>query len=137
MPIYRIDANNRLGTSELFYKRILYRFFALSFDGQSPKFELSGVKDYWSFENYFFGKVDSNFIPVLPVTDKLKQIEGQNGNVLAFDFVAESFERFRTFFSAPLRLGRIQSGTPISNPVPVMGFQDNNLKYQQYAISYF
>ena len=136
MPIYRIDANNRLNASELFYKRILYRFFALSFDGQNPKFELSGVKDYWSFENYFFGKVDSNFIPVLPVTDKLKQIEGQDGNVLAFDFVAESFERFRTFFSAPLRLGRIQTGTPISDPVPVMGFQDNELKYQQYAISY-
>jgi hypothetical protein len=137
MPIYRIDANNDLNSSDLFYKRVLYRFFALSFDGQTPQFQISGVKDYWSFENYFFGKVNNSFVPVVPVTGKLKQIEGQNGNVLAFDFVAESFERFKSFFGAPLRLGRLQSGTPISDPVPVKGFQDNELKYQKYVISFF
>lgn len=134
MPIYRLDANNNLNSSELFHRRILYKFFALSFDGETPQLQASGIKDYWNFENYFYGKVNQNFVPVLPVTDKLKQIEGQNGNVLAFDFVAESFAKFKSFFSVPLRVGRLSPGTPISDPMPVKGFQNNELEYQDYII---
>ena len=136
MAIFRIDANNNFGSSELFHRRLLYKFFALAIDSYDPVFEVSGVKDYWNFENYFYGKVDSNFIPVVPNINYLKQLEGQDGNVLVFDFVAESFEKFQSFFQTPLKIGRLEPGTPISEPVPVRGFENREAKYQEYLINF-
>ena len=131
-----LDTNNNTPLVESFNKRILYKFLSLSVDGVTPTLEKSGVKDYWLFENYFYGKVDNDFLPVVPNIDKLVQLEGQDGSVLVFDFVAESFNKFRSFFATPLRLGRLESGTPISDPVPYAGFKNNESLYQQDLIDF-
>jgi len=135
MPKYRINANNKMGTSDLYHRRLLYRFFALSFD-IGPIIQGPGIKDYWSFENYFYGKVDANFIPVMPNIQNLVQVEGQSGNVLMFDFVAESFEKFKSFFTMPLKFGKIEDGTPISRPKPTRAFDNTLLKYQNHLMSF-
>ena len=135
MSFYNIiDASNDMGSYVLYQRRLLYKFFALSGDPSLPTFEIPGVKDYWNFENHFYGKVDKNFMPVVPNVGKLVQIEGQSGSVYVFDFVASAFERFKNYFQTPLRLGKILPGTPISDPVPVLGFENISSKYQNYLI---
>jgi len=135
MPKYRINANNKMGTSDLYHRRLLYKFFSLSFD-TGPVIQKPGIKDYWSLENYFYGKVDANFIPVIPNISKLVQVEGQEGNVLMFDFVAESFANFKSFFTMPLKLGKLEQGTPISSPTPTRAFSNTRIKYQNHAMSF-
>ena len=132
MPKYRINANNNLGSSNLFHKRLLYKFFALALDGVTPTIEKSGIKDYWNFEDYFYGKVDPNFVPVIPNVDKLVQLEGETGNILVFDFVAESFNRFQSLFKLPLKFGKLTEATPITSPVPHKGFVDTETLYQNH-----
>ena len=135
MPKFRINANNKLNSSSLYHRRLLYRFFALSFD-TDPIVQKPGIKDYWSFENFFYGKVDNNFIPVIPNVDKLVQIESDRGNLLVFDFVAESFHKFQSFFTLPLKLGRLESGTPISNPMAHGAFINTEINYQNHIIAF-
>jgi len=135
MAIYKMNANNDMDAEEVFHRRILYKFFAISLSG-NPTIQRSGIKEYWNFENYFFGKVDGNFLPVIPVLSKMKQITGQSGNVLAFDFVATAFEKFRSFFVMPLKVGRLVTNTPLSTPLPVRGYQNNEIKYNGYVAAY-
>ena len=135
MPKYRLNANNNLNSSNIYHRRLLYRFFALSFD-TDPVIQKPGIKDYWNFENFFYGKVDSNFIPVMPNVDKLVQIESDRGNLLVFDFVAESFQKFQSFFTLPLKLGRLESGTPLSSPMPHRAFVNTEINYQNHIIAF-
>ena len=135
MPKYRINANNSLNSSDVYHRRLLYRFFALSFD-TDPIIQKPGIKDYWNFENFFYGKVDNNFFPVAPNVDSLVQVESNSGNLLMFDFVAESFERFQSFFTMPLKLGRIEAGTPISSPVAHRAFVNTEINYQNHVIAF-
>jgi len=135
MPKYRLNANNNLNSSELYHRRLMYRLFALSFD-TDPVIQKSGIKDYWNFENFFYGKVNSDFIPVTPNIDKLVQIESSKGNLLVFDFVAESFQKFQSFFTLPLNLGHLEAGTPISSPVAHRSFVNTEINYQNHVISF-
>ena len=135
MPKFRLNANNNLNSSDLYHRRLLYKFFALSFDTE-PTIQKPGIKDYWSFENYFYGKVDNNFFPVIPNVDKLVQIESNRGNILVFDFVAEAFERFQSFFTMPLKLGRLEQGTPISSPIAHRAFYNSEIEYQNHIKSF-
>ena len=135
MPKYRIDASNDLGSSDLFHRRLLYKFFALSTDGTTAKLQKSGVKDYWNFEDYFYGKVDPNFVPVVPNVDYMVQLEGEQGNILVFDFVAESFNKFKSLFKLPLNFGKLEQGTPLTSPTPHNGFINTEALYQNHMIS--
>lgn len=135
MPGYRMNANNNLGSSHVFHRRLLYRFFALSFGSSVPS-TLAGVKDYWTFENHFYGKVSPNFVSVEPDIQRMVQIEGQSGRVLVLDFVAESFERFKSFFKTPLKYGMIEQGTPVSDPTPVRGYQSPLNQYNDHVMKF-
>jgi hypothetical protein len=136
MSLFKIDANNSMGAADIFEKRLLFVFFALSNSGYGAQIEKSGIKDYWSFENSFYGKVNERFVSIVPDPNMLKQLEGQTGNVLAFDFVAEAFQKFQSFFLIPLKMGRLEQSTPLSSPLPTRGFQDNEILYQGYVIDF-
>jgi len=136
MPNFRINANNNLGASEVFHRRLLYRFFALSFGSQTPTLSLPGVKEYWTFENHFYGKVDPAFVSVMPEIQRLVQLQGEGGNILVLDFVAESFKRFKSFFKSALRYGAIEQGTSISDPVPVRGYQSPLTQYNDHIMKF-
>lgn len=135
MPKYTINANNDMGSSELFHRRLLYKFFALSSDGTTLVIEKSGIKDYWNFENYFYGKVDPNFVPVIPDIGSMTQLESVSGNILVFDFVAESFNKFKSLFKLPLKFGKLEEGSPLVSPTPHRGFVNTETLYQNHMIS--
>jgi len=136
MPKFIINANNKMGSAELFHKRALYRFFALAFGTGQATLEMPGVKDYWRFEDFFYGKVDPNFNSVSPNIDKLVQLEGADGSILVFDFVAAAFKKFKSFFKMPLKFGTIAQGTPISDPVPTRGFHSPEPSYNDMIVKF-
>ncbi len=135
MSKYRLDANNDLGSSDLFHRRLLYKFFAMSTDGETATLNKPGVKDYWNFEDYFYGKVDPNFIPAIPNVDYMVQLEAEQGTILVFDFVAESFNKFKSLFKLPLKFGKLEQGTPLTSPTPHRGFINTETLYQNHMIS--
>ena len=58
-------ANNTTNLKKLFLDRILYEaIFNLPEDFGELFPTASGVKDYWSFENLLYGKVDRGFVPI-------------------------------------------------------------------------
>ena len=129
-----LNANNQSSSSDVFYKRVLYDALAYA-AGQFEAGTPPGVQDYWKFERLFYGKVDPGFNGVSVDIGALKQVSAERGNILILAPVAMAFEKFKSYFTLPLRLGKLANGTPLSSPVAYKGFANPLNIYQEYAIS--
>tara|TARA_R110000824_G_scaffold2671_1_gene12356 strand:+ start:16753 stop:17877 length:1125 start_codon:yes stop_codon:yes gene_type:complete len=82
--------NNKLSSYAIFTQRKFYKEEVFGDNLPTPI-------DLW-YEKPFYGRVDTNNIPVYPIESKLKAIDSATGNVFVLDFVADAFKDFRENF---------------------------------------
>ena len=138
MTTYRPFADNNDGAYDLFRSRVLFKYYAYYGFPQDldnvPLANPAGIKDYWLQGNVLYGKVDRNFVEMQVKKQFLVPIEGDNGIFYALDFVAAAFKDFQESFKIPLREGRLQNNTRLSDPQPVKGYEDAESMYEDHII---
>ena len=92
---------NNLKSRDSFYSRAAYSVYA--FEGKE---EYSNVKNFWSMESIFYGKVDTFFMPVHINNNRLVSIPGED-NQYVLPFVRDAFLEMKKELQYGLLSGKI------------------------------
>ena len=62
-----LNATNELGSTKIFYKRYLFKEIAYTSEPASgQRRELLPIRDFRRFENYLYGRINTDFNAVIP-----------------------------------------------------------------------
>ena len=121
MPIKTFKGSNNLKSKEIFNSRLIYEGFAYS-KGNKPNINPNKTKNFNRFENIFYGRIDQNGIPILPIQSKLVPIEK---DVYVLDFVADAYKDFKVNFIAADKRSKLKKKDPISPAMQASRGYDN------------
>ena len=118
------QGDNKLGTKDIFYWRDLYKSFIYPSDVFTPM-----PADLW-YQQFLYGRIDDNRVPVYPRESALKQLNNQEKTVLTLNFVADAFEDFRQFMLASAKSGKVNfEDSKYESLAPLRGFVSSHQFY--------
>jgi len=132
-----LQATNKTGSRRSFYSNVLFRELAYSdtpsFTGDS---HLMPIRNFQKFENYLYGRIDTDFYAVTPKKLGLAPIyDAENQHALAF--VTSAFNSMREEISIDVASGKIPPDIPhISDMKAVKAFEDINVSYNSWVENY-
>jgi len=100
----KFEENKKDKSFETYINRLTYDLYAMP-----DSLEISTIKDFWKFENIFYGRVDKNYSSVIISTNKLKNVEQ---GVYLLDFVADAYRQLQLEFQLAVSRGKIPQGIP-------------------------
>ena len=112
MPVKRkFSAKNTISKSaDLFHERMRYKLYAYEADFPTPSDSV--IKDFWQFENLFYGRVDYEQNIILPNKKLFKRLPSKSKETFwAFDFVVDAFNDLLKTATMRIRDG----GLPLEN----------------------
>tara|TARA_R100001015_G_C4632530_1_gene196191 strand:- start:61 stop:1308 length:1248 start_codon:yes stop_codon:yes gene_type:complete len=126
-------ANNTTNLKKLFLDRILYEaIFNLPEDFGEFFTNASGIKDYWSFENLLYGKVDRGFIPIR--VNKLSLIPlSKEDNAYLLPEPAAAFQKMQNLFTQRTRAGALAEDAYLNNIKIFRAYHDADVDYNLYV----
>ncbi len=126
-------ANNTTNLKKLFLDRILYEaIFNLPEDFEQIFPVVKGVKDYWSFENLLYGKVDRAFEPIRVNKTSLITMPGEEDLYLLPE-VANAFKNMQSLFLQRNRVGALAEDPYLSDIKAYKAFHDADIDYNSYV----
>jgi len=130
-----INAKNSDKSSDLFYKRTLYREMAFtSAPISSTPADLFPIRDFRKFENTLYGRVNMEFEPVVPKKIYIDPI-GEGGNY-ALSFVAEAFSDLQKDIKRDVASGKIPDNVPFISSIKAhKSYDDINVGYNKWYTS--
>jgi hypothetical protein len=122
-------SSNNETSSELFNKKTLYNF-------KISQNQVSSLVSFFFAEKSLFGKVDLNFVPIIPRSDSLKgfkQLDNSSENIKAISFVTDAFEAMSQQFKKSLQTGQLNPNDPyLTNLKVYKGYKNYNAEYINY-----
>lgn len=122
-------SSNNETSFKLFNKKSLYNF-------KISQNEASSLVSFFFAEKSLFGKVDSNFVPIIPKSNILKsfkQLDNSAENIKAISFVADAFEAMSQQFKKSLETGQLNPNDPyLTNLKVYKGYKNYNAEYINY-----
>ena len=136
--------NTNKSASDLFYKRVAYKFHSF----KDPSGNISNskmVKDFWQFENLLYGRIDVEQSIVMPNRGLLKRLPSKTGKTFyAFDFVVDAFSNLAKVAQMRVQDGALPLGNldgseePYIGPYEVeRGYNDLHSDYAEYVEKMF
>ena len=126
-------ANNTTNLKKLFLDRILYEaIFNLPEDFGELFPTASGVKDYWSFENLLYGKVDRGFVPIRVSKSSLVVLPEEENSYLLPE-VATAFKKMQRLFAQRTRAGALAEDAYLNNIKIFRAYHDADVDYNLYV----
>tara|TARA_R110000765_G_scaffold137053_3_gene236459 strand:- start:566 stop:1819 length:1254 start_codon:yes stop_codon:yes gene_type:complete len=124
------NASNSLNLSSLFIERLLYDITFLSPNSTTiynP--DMTGIKNYWSFENLLYGKVDKKLTVISPLKNQLVAIPQDGDNKYVLSEVAIAYKSFRDDFNLKSRYGMLSDDNYLQKPKIFKAFEDVDVGY--------
>lgn len=122
-------SNNNETSFELFNKKTLYNF-------KISQNQTSSLVSFFFAEKCLFGKVDLNFIPIMPKNNNLrsfKHLDNSTENIKAISFVVDAFEAMSQQFKKSLQTGQLNPNDPyLTNLKVYKGYKNYNAEYINY-----
>lgn len=130
------NANNDLGSFEIFVKRLFYDGFALTEDG-TPKVIIDEVKDLRLAEKSLHGKISPSKNAILPNQLRLVKLQDTENDVYVADFVSSAFLDLKESIKRAIRSGNMSGADPnFKNFNAVSGWMDANAAYKIYLANF-
>ena len=118
-PIPLYNATNDSTSEELFVKRTVYRAYAFYNIDNLKEFKVPApLKDFWSYEDSLYGRVNHSGAPMLVSSEYLVEIED---GVKVVNFVAAAYRQMRKEFGLALSQGRLPNAPPPLNSFTANG----------------
>jgi len=132
-----LESSNSTGSRFAFYKNSLFREIAYSDTPSSmDSSHLMPIRNFQKFENYLYGRVDTEFYAVTPVKQALIPIAGTE-SMHALSFVALAFNAMRDEIIRDVASGKIPQDIPyISDMTATRAFEDINTSYNSWVENY-
>lgn len=127
-----LNATNNLGSTKIFYKRSLFKQVAYtSTPASKQREELLPIRDFQRFENYLYGRVDTDFNAVVPEKSLLTSVDNQNQ--FSFSFVASAFQKMKNHIQRDIAAGKLSSDIPFISEMKVYNaYEDINVEYNRW-----
>ena len=127
-------ATNSTNLINVFVDRILYEaIFNLPDDIIDFFPNITGVKNYWVFENMLYGKVNRSFEPIRVLKSSLVSVSQDNQNIYLLPEVAEAFRKMQSLFLQSYKVGHLAED-PYLNDVKVFkAYHDADIDYNSYV----
>jgi hypothetical protein len=101
-------ATNSTNLINVFVDRILYEAVFNLPDGITDFFpNITGVKNYWAFENMLYGKVNRSFESIRVLKSSLVSISQDDQNIYLLPEVAETFRKMQSIFLQRYKAGHL------------------------------
>ena len=126
-------ASNETGASQTFYDRVLFKNYAYSnISAISNYQEVQPIRDFQKYENYLYGRIDTEFMATVPKKARFSPIGG--GNEVAFGFVSRAFDLMKEAVQRDIASGKIPSDIPFISEMKVTkAFEDIKTGYNKWA----
>jgi hypothetical protein len=126
-------ASNDTGASQTFYDRILFKNYAYSnISAYQNSKEILPIRDFQKFENYLYGRIDTEFQAVTPRKNALSAIGDSSETALSF--AASSFDAMAAEITRDTASGKIPPGIPfISDMKAHSAYRDINVDYNGWV----
>jgi hypothetical protein len=127
-----LNATNEFGSTKTFYKRFLFEEIAYTPEPVSSfREELLPIRDFRRFENYLYGRVNTDFSAVVPKKSFLTSID--NEDKFSFDFVELAFQKMKNHIQKDIASGKLVSDIPFISEMKVYNaFEDINVEYNRW-----
>ena len=128
-----MGASNETGASETFYQRMLFKDYAYSnISAIANSREVLPIRDFQKYENYLYGKINTDFMAVVPIKNNFLNI-GDTDN-FAFYFVSNSFNAMVEEIKRDVASGKIPSDIPyISSMTATNSYEDIGVAYNKWV----
>lgn len=131
-----LESSNKSNAKKAFYSNILFREFAYA---DMPSYDdgdhLMPIRNFQKFENYLYGRIDTEFMAVTPRKESFAPIV--DTNLHAFPFVASAFQSMRDEILRDVASGKIPSDIPfISDISATRAFEDIIPHYNSWVSNY-
>jgi hypothetical protein len=128
-----LNATNELGSTDIFYKRSLFKEIAYTPEPANElREELLPIRDFRRFENYLYGRVNTDFDAVVPKKNLLTSIDDKDK--FSFDFVELAFRKMKKHIQKDIASGKLQNDIPFISEMKVYNsFQDINVEYNRWV----
>ena len=125
------QGKNDLDAEDLFYWRSLYKSFIYPSELARPSIDL------W-YDNFFYGKIDDNGLPVYLSENSLKQLPSDEKTLFALNFVVDAYQDFKEFMLASAKSGKINTdNSQYQNLEPIRAWDSvHNLHYEWVSTFY-
>jgi len=128
-----LNATNELGSTHIFYKRFLFKEIAYTpASATELREELLPIRDFQIFENYLYGRVNTDFDAVVPKKNLLTSIGDKDK--FSFDFVELAFRRMKNHIEKDIASGKLLGDIPFISEMKVYNaFEDINVEYNRWV----
>jgi len=127
-----LDATNQNGSVDSFYKRILFKGIAYTpepVNGLTK--ELLPIRDFQRFENYLYGRVDTDFDAVVPKKRLLTSTDDENK--FSLPLIASAFRKMKNHIQKDIASGKLTSDIPFISEMKVYNaYEDINVGYNKW-----
>jgi hypothetical protein len=126
-------ASNDTRASQTFYDRILFKHYAYSnISAKLNSKEVLPLRDFQKFENYLYGRIDTEFMATVPEKSNFSNI--QDSSNVAFSFVSSAFNLMSQEIKRDVASGKIPGDIPhISDMKAIKSFEDINTSYNEWV----
>ena len=100
----KFEGKNEDKSFDTYVNRLTYELYAMP-----SSLDIDVIKDFWKFENIFYGRVDKNYSSVTAFPSKLVNVEEE---VYLLDFVADAYKQLQLEFKLAVSSGKIPQGIP-------------------------
>ena len=127
-------ATNSTNLINVFVDRILYEAVFNLPDGITDFFpNITGVKNYWAFENMLYGKVNRSFESIRVLKSSLVSISQDDQNIYLLPEVAETFRKMQSIFLQRYKAGHLAKD-PYLNDIKIFkAYHDADIDYNSYV----
>ena len=131
-----LKSSNKSNAQEAFYNNILFQEFAYTdIPSYSNGDHLMPIRNFQKFENYLYGRINTQFTAVTPRKEALSPII--DTKLYALPFVANAFQSMREEVLADVASGKIPSDIPfISDMSATRAFEDIIPHYNLWVSDY-
>jgi len=129
---------NDLSSDLIYYYRLLYS--VVHSVGSPYKKIGKSVRNFENGERVMYGRVDREYVAILPKEELLVAPSGQTGTQLVrvMPFVADAFEDFQKAFQSALYAKKISGNDAfLSTPMPKKGYMSPTQQYKEYRRAMF
>jgi|2_EtaG_2_1085320.scaffolds.fasta_scaffold28128_1 hypothetical protein len=128
-----LNATNELGSTKIFYKRSLFKKIAYTSEPANElREELLPIRDFQRFENYLYGRINTDFNAVIPKKNFLIPIDDEDK--FSFDFVELAFRKMKDRIQQDIADGKLENDIPFISEMKVYNsFDDINVEYNRWV----
>lgn len=130
-----LDASNSDRAVDVFNKRALFKEFAYSsWFASLMRDELVPLRDFEIFENFLYGRINTDFMAIVPDKGLLSNL-GDSSYVANY-FASLAFQRMKEEIAGDVLNGNISADAPFISDLKAYGaFEDINEKYNSWALN--